>query len=183
MTAGAASGNNRERRLAQSKGNPRRPNARIFLRIQSRCDLPQPGFCGQNAYVSDQREEHTKSHSIRPATPRSEPSQRSNHSPGFGSGLYHRGATRTDRVGRHPAVPERNTPSRSSPSPVPCFAPQFRSPAPPPRPRPASGLTHLGTRLGNRLRPGNLDFPHVALVADNVVLQREEQPLGMLGGN
>lgn len=44
MTAGAASGNNRERRLAQSKGNPRRPNARIFLRIQSRCDLPQPGF-------------------------------------------------------------------------------------------------------------------------------------------
>lgn len=31
MTAGAASGNNRERRLAQSKGNPRRPNARIFF--------------------------------------------------------------------------------------------------------------------------------------------------------
>ena len=106
----------------------------LFCEYKADATFLSRAFCGQNAYVSDQREEHTKSHSIRPATPQSEPSQRSNHSPGFGSGLYHRGATRTDRVGRHPAVPERNTPSRSSPSPIPCFAPQFRSPAPPPGP-------------------------------------------------
>lgn len=143
MTAGAASGNNRERRLAQSKGNPRRPNARIFCEYKADATFLSRAFCGQNAYVSDQREEHTKSHSIRPATPQSEPSQRSNHSPGFGSGLYHRGATRTDRVGRHPAVPERNTPSRSSPSPVPCFAPQFR---------PSSGL-QLRPPAPSGLRP------------------------------
>lgn len=51
--------------------------------------------------------------------------------------------TKTDRVGRHLAVPERNTPSRSSPSPVPCFAPQFR---------PSSGL-QLRPPAPSGLRP------------------------------
>lgn len=45
--------------------------------------------------------------------------------------------TKTDRVGRHPAVPERNTPSRSVPQFHPSSGLQLRSPAPPPTP---SGL-------------------------------------------
>lgn len=68
MTAGAASGNNRERRLAQSKGNPRRPNARIFLRIQSRCDLPQPGFLRAKLFAGKTHTSPTNGKNIRRAT-------------------------------------------------------------------------------------------------------------------
>ena len=172
MTAGAASGNNRERRLAQSKGNPRRPNARIFLRIlQSRCDLPQPGF-------------------LRAKRIRLRPTGRTYEEPQYQTCYTAVGTIaalqplarlwlRFVPPWRHKNRQGRKTPGSTGTQHSIPFQPQsrslFRTPVPvsssAPRPRPASGLTHLGTRLGNRLRPGNLDFPHVALVADDVVLQ------------
>lgn len=47
VTAGAASGNNRERRLAQSKGNPRRPNARFFCEYKADATFLSRAFAGK----------------------------------------------------------------------------------------------------------------------------------------
>lgn len=42
-------------------------------------------------------------------------------------------------------------------------------------------LSHLGAGLGRLLRRGDFDFAHAAFVTHDVLLQRTEQALGMLG--